>query len=178
MLFRLNWPIASALALLLAVVPAQASRLPDAVEARLPLPSQTGAATVRLLGIPIYSAALFTNGGSQFDWAAPFALELSYEQTIGRDKLLSATLSEMQRMEGAQADHSAIIDKLTTCFRDVARGDRIVALAEAADRVGFWYNGTQTCQVQHPNIRDRFLGIWLSDASRFPKLSRQLRGAQ
>lgn len=136
----------------------------------------SGPVTYRLLGIPIYEAKLFKPRGEGFDWNRPFALQLQYAKTISGDRLLSATMSELRRMEGQKDDHAEIELALATCFRDVSSGDRYLAYAVGPDRVDFWLNGSKTCEAQHPGLRNRFLGIWLSDESRAQNLTRRLRG--
>lgn len=183
MLYKWNWPInkwllAGVIALAtLTGAPAFASGVPE-VESRLNNPAPIGQARVRWLGISLYQASLFTPSGSPFDWSQPFALRLDYDQDIDGERLISTTIKEMRRMEGAREDHTDIATKLTACFRDVRDGDRYVALAQGRDRIGFWLNGTQVCDLRHDGIRERLLGIWLSENSRMPNLTRQLRGGQ
>ena len=135
-----------------------------------------GEATFRWLGLPLYTARLFTPGGGALSWANPVGLELVYARNISRQSLVDATVSELERLEGSRADHGVIGQKLVPCFRDVAEGDQFVATTTSADEVQLFFNGARTCRVSHENLGERFLNIWLSDNSRSPALSRQLRG--
>jgi hypothetical protein len=157
-------------------LPAQASQIPRDVQAQLSAPGKIGQVQVRFLGIRIYSAALFTEQGAPFKWSRPFALELKYARSFSRDRLVSASISELVRVEGKRGDHEAIATKLNSCFRDVKARDRFVAVPKGSNGLSFFLNGRQTCRINHSNIRSRVLGIWLADNSRDRGLSRRLRG--
>lgn len=171
--------IAKAIALsigLLLAAPASANVVPKEVRSQLAKAEQIGKVQVRFLGIRMYSAALFTKGGSPFDWGQPFALELKYTRSFGRDRLVKASISELERLEGKRADHAAIASKLQSCYRSVKSSDRFVAIPQGRNGLSFFFNGRQTCNIRHSGIRERLLGIWLSDRSRNVGLSRSLRG--
>lgn len=167
----------SLLLVIIIALPARASASPEVGRA-MSNPGKLGEVTFRWLGLPLYDAALFTPAGQGFSWARPIALQLTYARSISRDNLIEATITEMERMEGARGDHAAIRQKLVSCFRDVSKGDRFTASASGGNAVQLWFNGRQTCTLGHSNIRERFLGIWLSDKSRSVRLSRQLRGVE
>lgn len=160
----------------LALVAGSASARPDLERAGLSAPGNVGQVTFRWLGLPLYRAALFTEEGADFTWQRPMALELAYLRNISRDNLLEATLTELERIEGRKPDLDSLLGKLRGCFRDVRKGDTFVAVARARDVLSFWLNGRKTCELRHTGVRERFLGIWLSDKSRSASLSRQLRG--
>lgn len=177
-LTRFGIPLMCAAILSAAPLRAQdaARPVPSEVEANLPKAELRGSAQLRWLGFRIYDARLFTSNAAAFDWSSPFALELDYKRGFSRKQLVSATGKELTRLEGDQPDQPEILQKLNTCFNTVEAGDRFVALGAAKDRVDFLFNGKRTCKLQHPNIRQRVLSIWLSDQARDPKLSRKLRG--
>jgi hypothetical protein len=85
-------------------------------------------------------------------------------------------MEEFARLEGPQSDHATIEQKLENCFADVGPNDRFLAVGPAQDSVSLFRNDRRTCNLNHPNIRERFLDIWLSLDSRFPAVSRRLRG--
>ncbi len=169
-------PLLLLAALILCALPLHARAGTAEIRAAIPDPARLGAVTFRWFGLPLYDAALYTTGGGAFNWRAPLALKLVYARDIPAETLVRATLMELRRMEGARADHAAIGRKLGPCFRNVGPGDRFTAIAESTDAVTLWFNGARTCELSHPGIRERFLGIWLSDDSRSARLSRRLRG--
>ncbi len=162
--------------LLLAASPMRASDEPSAIKNAFENPKMRGEAVFRWLGLPLYTARLYTPNGQALTWARPVALQLIYARKISRQSLVDATVSELERLEGSQADHAVIGEKFASCFRDVDEGDQFVATTITADEVQLFFNGTAACRVSHDNLSARFLGIWLSDNSRSPDLTRQLRG--
>jgi len=154
--------------------PTQASNSPIAT--LTPEMQMRGAVNFNLFGFRIYSARLYTPEGQQFSWANPVALELNYNRTISQERLTSVTLSELKRLEEGRSDYASLEPKLNTCFRDVKDGDQFLALGKDKNTIEFWFNGARTCRLSHTEIRKRFLGIWLSEDSRAPRLSQRLRG--
>ncbi|MCG7494258.1 hypothetical protein [Thalassobius sp. Cn5-15] len=151
---------------------------PAEVKSALPAAAELGAAKVRWFGLPIYDGRLFTTKAAAFDWQKPFALELTYQRGFSQEQLLTATNKELIRMEGRLPDQSMIVEKLTQCYRTVAKGDRFVAFGARKDRITFLFNGQRSCDLDHPDVRKRVMSIWLSDQSRDPALSRKLRGEE
>ena len=139
-------------------------------------PVVIGEASLGVIGITAYDARLYTPNGAPFDWASPMALELDYKRGFSADDLLRGTEAEMRRTMGDSADMPNVIALLDDCFLAVENGDSYLAVSLSPDQIDLWRNGTQTCTVNYPDIRRRFLSIWLSDQSRFSTLSRKLRG--
>jgi hypothetical protein len=166
----------AAVALVSALAAPPVLAVPGEVQAELGAAKALGRATFRWLGVQLYDATLYTPPATGFDWQEPLALELVYARSVGGSVLLDSTLAELERIEGRQPDHPAIRQKLMGCFRDVDANDRYVASAGSADAVSFWLNGSRTCEISHPELKRRFLGIWLSDQSRAVKSARALRG--
>lgn len=160
----------------LAASPMRASDGSEVIADVLDSPQMRGEATFRWLGLPLYTARLYTPRGQALTWARPVALQLVYARNISRESLINATVSELERLEGSRADHAVIGEKFATCFRDVGAGDQFVAAATTEDEVHLFFNGAKTCSVSHEQLSARFLNIWLSDNSRSPDLSRRLRG--
>ncbi len=153
-----------------------AQSTPPEVNSVVPQPAVAGEGQFRYLGLKVYELDLFTQGGSRFNANKPFALSIEYDRKIRTAVLLKASLGELERVEGKKADHGAIRDKLASCYRDITPGDRIVAAPKGADAMSFWVNGRRTCTLSHPNFRDRYMAIWLSDRARDPEQARRLRG--
>lgn len=161
---------------LLALRPAVASTTNVSLQGTSAALEKIGSVQVRFFGLRLFEAALFTEDGEAFTWNDPFALRLTYDRGFDRDTLLTASIDEMERLEGPRPDHAEIRTKLAECYRTVQRSDSFLAVAEARDAVRFYLNGQRTCRIQHSGIRERLLGIWLSDNARDARMSRQLRG--
>lgn len=151
---------------------ADASTMPGINQAQL-----AGQATLRWFGVKVYDAELFTPNGEPYKRGSAAALRLRYNVEFSREELVGATIKELVRLENAQADHEVLRRKLGNCFAAVGKKDQFLALAPKADQIKFYLNGRQTCSLSHPDIRGRFLDIWLSPNSRNPRLSERLRGS-
>ncbi|MCI2398953.1 hypothetical protein [Aliiroseovarius subalbicans] len=153
-----------------ALVPlsAQASPVPSA----LPGAELRGAATFRFVGFPLYEAQLFTRSAAPLDWSEDFALELKYLRNLTENDLVEGTLRELART-GAPLP---VRDQLQRCFKDVNKGDRYLAVSKGQNQIGFWLNGKRVCTLGHPQIKARFMEIFLGDNTRSQSFTRKLKG--
>lgn len=158
------------LTLCLLAVPAVGFASP--VQSLLPGAEQRGAATFRLLGLPVYQARLFTRGGAPLDWGQDFALELTYQRKLSQTDLVEATLREMRRLGQAAPGRA----RFEACFQGVAPGDRYLAVSEGPDRIRFLRNGRSACTLSQPGIKHGFMSIFVGPNSRSPRFTRALLG--
>ena len=158
------------------VKPTSASPLLELTAQKIDRADIAGAATVRWLGFRAFDAVLVTPNGAPYDRGKQAALELQYAVSFSQDDLMNSTMAELDRLEGTQQDHPTIQQKLRNCFKRVGPEDKFLAIGPQVNRIELFRNGVRTCTVSHANIRARFLDIWLSPNSRFPSLSRKLRG--
>lgn len=142
------------------------------ISAALPGAALRGEATFRYLGVALYQARLYTPSGARLNWDSDFAIELTYLRYLRKGDLVDSTLSELDRTGPALPLRVA----LTRCYRDVHPGDRFTAISDGPDQLGMWLNGNQTCTLTHPDIKARFMGIFLGDDTRSRRFTRQLRG--
>ncbi|MEX0304798.1 MAG: hypothetical protein AB3N24_20465 [Leisingera sp.] len=157
------------IALLCLIAPPAAA---NQLQSLLPGAEQRGAATFRLLGMPVYQARLFTKNAAALDWSQDFAIELTYQRRISHVDLTSATLREMRRMGNPAPPET----KLAACFQSVSPGDRYLAVSRGPDRVDFLHNGRKTCSLQHSEIKSHFMSIFLGENSRSASFTRGLLG--
>jgi len=162
------------LALILFSIAAPVWASPSAIES----PEPVGSTSFTFYGFPIYSAKLYTSNGMAYVPSEPFVLELNYKRNLSQKQFVSATLSEMARMEGALNDRVSLQSEFTSCFRDVSKGDIFTAANNGPSQVDIYLNGTKTCRLKSTEISKRFFAIWLSENSRSPHLSRILRGQE
>lgn len=138
----------------------------------LPSAEQRGEATFRFLGIPMYKARLYTDGGRAFDWQQDFALDLTYQRNLTEYDLVVSTLREINQL----GQTPTVRDQLIRCFDDVASGDSYLAVTDRADRIVLWRNGRSVCISSHPQIKRYFMSIFLDENTRSAKFTRNLRG--
>lgn len=154
--------------LLLTPVSAQAST----VDAVLPDAELRGAATFRFVGFPLYKARLFTQSGTPLDWSKDFGLELQYLRNLSEFDLVEGTMREFARL-GAPVP---VRSQLEMCFDDVRKGDSYTAVSMGQNKIAFWLNGRPTCTLSHPQIKSRFMGIFLGDNTRSKSFTHKLKG--
>lgn len=164
------------MSLALAIGPVQADSMAPSALSAIEDVDISATDRVTWLGFRVFDITVFTQGGARYDPVKQAALELRYARRFSKKSLTTATMEELDRLEGTQPDHPEISRKLQSCFSDVGPGDRFLAVGATKDQVTLYRNGAQTCRLDHPNIRARFLDIWLSLDSRFPAVSRRLRG--
>lgn len=147
---------------------AAASALPASLaEAKL-----RGEATFRFLGIPLYDARLYTKDGAALDWSDTFGVELTYRKNLTRYDLVESTMRELDRTGSPMAVRA----QLETCFNSVKKGDQFLAVSNGPNEVGFWFNGQKSCALSHPDITQRFMGIFLGENTRSKAFTRKLKG--
>ncbi len=159
-------------ALLLALLASPTLLQASPVRTALPEAELRGAATFRLLGLPLYNARLFTKGGEALDWSSDFGLELKYLRNLSENDLVEGTMREFSRTGAGLPLRS----QLARCFDDVQKGDSYLAVSKGPNKVAFWLNGQQTCTLAHPQIKTRFMAIFLGDNTRSKAFTRQLKG--
>ena len=142
------------------------------IRAQLPGADLRGEATFRYLGFPLYEAQLFTIQGAPLDWSEDFGLELTYLRNLAGHDLVEGTTRELNRAGSALPVRS----QLQECFRDVRKGDRYTAISEGPNLVRFWLNGRQVCTLSYPQIKYRFMSIFLGDNTRSRSFTQNLRG--
>lgn len=142
------------------------------LQSTLPGAELRGSATYRFVGLPLYEARLYTSAGEPLDWGRDFGLELKYLRNLSQYDLVEGTMRELART-GAPLPVRAQLER---CFEDVRKGDRYLAVSQGRDRIRFWLNGRQTCQLNHPQIKTRFMAIFLGDNTRSKAFTRRLKG--
>lgn len=146
--------------------------LANTVQAVLPDAELRGTATFRFAGFPIYKARLFTPSRAPLDWSEDFGLELQYMRNLKEFDLVEGTMRELARLGSAVP----VRGQLETCFDDVRKGDRYTAVSNGPNKIAFWKNGRRTCTLSHPQIKTRFMGIFLGENTRSRSFTRRLKG--
>jgi hypothetical protein len=144
-----------------------------------PLPHLTdyatvGSGTLRVFGLRIYDATLWSPGGT---WVVsrPFALELRYARSFDGAAIARRSIEEMR----AQRPHPAATltrweTQMRGIFPDVQAGDRLIGVRIPGEGAEF-YSGTRKLgQIDDETFADAFFGIWLHPSTRSPELRARL----
>lgn len=165
----------AALALTFAAVSPASANLAE-VRSVIPNAQAVGAAPYQLFGITVFNAELYAAEGA-FSWQRPFALSLTYARSARQNTIINRTISEMsQRGAGSAEQLAPLRTQLEACFPNVARGDRITGVSTGTNTARFFVNGAARCQVEWPNFRRHFFGIWLDARGGQAQMSARLRG--
>lgn len=145
--------------------------------ADLPLKS-LGVATYKKAIIKLYDASLCISADkATFSMEEPFVLALDYRRKFSSEQIAKAGIHEMARFASKEKSDFADINPIfLKCFPNVKKGDTIIAVSDTSTKARFYYNGEQTCEVDYPEFRELFFGIWLGTETRVPKQSALLKG--
>ena len=142
------------------------------VKSALPGAELRGVATFRYVGFPLYEARLFTTSGAPLDWSKDFGLELKYLRSLSEYDLVEGTMRELKRTGVALP----LRRQLEKCYNDVRKGDRYTAVSKGQNQIGFWHNGKRVCTLRHPQIKARFMAVFLGKNTRSKSFTPKLRG--
>lgn len=137
-----------------------------------------GQGEMRWFGFRLYQASLWAQHGR---WQAglPYALELRYARDIPSGRLVQASIEEMARLAGADAERLARwkLD-LERVFPDVRAGDVIHGVHLPQRGAEFYHQGRLTGRIDDVEFASAFFAIWLDPRTREPALRASLLGAE
>jgi len=168
--------LANLLAACSALISVHAAALPIEI-ANLPGEQRlVGKSEFQFLFWHFFDAALWTPDG-QFDWRQPMTLSLVYRTDFSAEDLTDSTIEEMARVSDWSEERLATFrTEVAPCMTDVDEGDRFTAHSPSTDEIVLYLNGQERCRWQAPGLRQAYIGIWLSERSRFPEKSARLMG--
>jgi len=137
---------------------------------------EIGSARYKKAMFKLYDASLCSKSDS-FEWDEPFALTLDYLRDFSSEMITDAGIHEMARFTGKEkTDFVELRPTLLKCFPDVDKGDQIVGFSEGPNTARFYHNGELACEVEWPEFRENFFGIWLGEETRAPRKAGLLKG--
>lgn len=143
----------------------------------LPGARLVGSGELKVWGLSIYGARLWS-AGARFDDRQPFALEIIYHRAVSRERLVSISLEEIQRLSGSVS--AAQLDQwqaqMQQAFVDVQAGERITGVYLPGQGCRFYVGERLQHTVPDEAFARAFFAIWLDPRSRNPELRQQLLG--
>lgn len=140
--------------------------------------SRLGEGRFCVLGFCLYDAELWS-ANNPLAYEQPFALVLSYRRSIGSERLVETSISEMRRLADRPVAESTLArwrQEMRRAFVSVNPGDSICGVFLPGVGARFYLNGTLTAQIDDPQFARAFFDIWLSPETRARSLRRQLLG--
>ena len=160
----------------LSVGPAQAASWRD----DLPQAHLQGSAGLRWFGLKVYDAALWS-AAAPFDPAQPFALELTYQRSISRTRIVQTSIDEIRRLsEGRYSDQQLQRWEadMARAFTDVNEGDQLTGVYLPGIGCRFYSRTRLLAEVRDAEFARAFFAIWLDPRTRDTQLRNRLLGAE
>ena len=139
-----------------------------------------GAGEMRWFGFKLYDARLWAPGTPSADTIqeGAFALELRYAREITSQRLVAASIEEIERLGEIPAQHVvAWRQTLSRIFHDVRPGETIIGVHHPERGAEFFHQGQRTGHIADNRFARRFFAIWLDPRTREPDLRARLLGA-
>lgn len=146
----------------------------------LPQAKVLGSGDLRWFGLHIYSAKLWTESLT-FDAKASFALELTYQRNISRERFVDTSIEEIKRLRGDTIT-SEILQRWKThmekAFTDVKSGDQLIGVHLPKIGCRFYSRDKLLAEIKDTEFADAFFSIWFDPRSKDSGLRKQLTGTQ
>lgn len=137
-------------------------------------PAPVGSGQLKKFGFLIYDAQLYAPQG-QFQADQPFALTLTYARTIAKDRIVSASLDEIENLGIDITAHPPWRAELEAVLVDVKEGDQLTGVYLPEQGAVFFYNGQRTGRLSDA-LAKAFFAIWLDPKTSAPDLRTALLG--
>jgi hypothetical protein len=144
---------------------------------------QVGEATLSILWFDVYTARLLTPTGSYAGFKGPLVLQLKYLRNISQQDLLKETAKQFKKFTSVQQANQWI-KELHSIWPSLKKGDQLAFWIDQNGSGHFFLTAVNTQlsrwigSVDDQLFGQTFIQIWLSKSSSYPKLAKQLRGAQ
>jgi hypothetical protein len=146
----------------------------------LPQAKVLGSGDLRWFGLHIYSAKLWSEA-LVFDAKASFALEITYQKNISRERFVDTSIDEIKRLRGDTVS-AATLQRwkahMETAFTDVKSGDQLIGVHLPKIGCRFYSRDKLLAEIKDTEFADAFFSIWFDPRSKDSGLRKQLIGAQ
>lgn len=167
------WMTGAVLSMLLLGGPAMAE---SAWRQALPRAQALGSGEMTWLGLRIYQATLWATR-VPFDSTQAFALQLTYNMSISRQRLASTSIDEIRRLSAAPIAPETLLRwqaALEDTLVDVARGDQLIGIHLPGRGMQLYDADKLLGEIDDPALARAFFDIWLGPGTRDTGLRRRL----
>ena len=144
----------------------------------MPQAQLLGSADLRWFGLSIYKAALWSNN-KPFDPEKIFALELTYQRSISRTRIVQTSMDEIRRLFGDRYSDEQLKrweSEMLRTFTDVKEGDQLTGVYLPGIGSRFYSSTQLLAEVRDPEFSRAFFAIWLDPRSKDAQLRSRLLG--
>lgn len=140
-------------------------------------PSRLGAHSLKVWGFKIYNIQLLSEE-KKFSYQKKFAIIINYQRDFSKKDLIQKSLEEISRINDINDEDllKTYQKKLEEIFFEVKNGDRKTAFFDPKNGVKLYFNGKFVGEINDLIFAKRFIDIWLSDKSSYPKMTRDILG--
>lgn len=125
-------------------------------------------------GFSIYRIQLWGPNGRYMP-EQPFVLTLTYSRDIARERILEASLKEMQKLGAPVDQQPEWRDKLQAVLADVKQGDTLTGVYRPGQGAEFFHQNVKLGTLPDP-LAAHFFSIWLDARTSEPDLRMALLG--
>lgn len=140
-------------------------------------PSIIGVYNLKVWGFAVYNIQLLSEE-KKFSYQNKFAIIINYQRDFAKKDLIKKSLEEISRINNINDSNliKTYQKKLGEIFFDVKKGDRKTAFFDPKNGVKLYYNGKLAGEINDLVFAKRFVDIWLSDKSSYPKMTADILG--
>lgn len=136
-----------------------------------------GEARLSVLFWQVYDSRLFTETGRYREGQRPLRLEIQYLMDIRSEALVEQTAEEWDHLDVEHPNRADWLQRLSSLWPDVKKGDTITLALDADNRARFYLNDELLGDMNDPAFGEHFVAIWLSPDTSRPKLREALLGS-
>ena len=147
------------------------------INENLSKPSSLGTHNLKVWGLKIYKIELLSEV-KNFSYQNKFAIIINYQRDFSKKDLIRRSLEEISRINDIKDANLLKIyqNKLEEIFFDVKKGDRKTAFFDPKSGVKLYFNGKLSGEIKDLIFAKRFVDIWLSAKSSYPKMTNDILG--
>lgn len=140
-------------------------------------PSRLGSHNLKVWGLKIYNIQLLSDT-KKFSYQNKFAIVINYQRDFAKKNLIQKSLEEISRINNIEDANlvKTYQKKLEEIFLDVKKGDRKTAFFDPKKGVKLYFNAKFVGEINDLVFAKKFIDIWLSDKSSYPKMTQDILG--
>ncbi len=148
----------------------------------LPQAKMLGGGEFRWWGFSIYTAKIWQqtpNKDGGLDQSASFALEITYNKSISRERFVDSSIDEIKRLHGSKYNAEKLgmwRQYMEKAFIDVKSGDQLIGVYLPGVGCHFYSQQTLLAEIPDEAFAKAFFSIWLDPRTKDSNLRQQLLG--
>ena len=126
--------------------------------------TKLGEGKLSWFGLSIYTASLWSEADVSLDgfYESQAMLSLIYARNIKKDRILSTTRDEWEKLDGEVDEREAAwLTQLTEIFPDIRAGNRLSSLIIPDKETRFYLDDQEIGRITDAEFGPAFLAIWL-----------------